>query len=134
MRSLIAALFSLAAFPALADAAGEAVLARWYGALAVVDREEIAALLDEAAVITLDDVGIEQTAPEFIDALDEWADAINGGSIRHRVTTQADGGLVAIVCYSFTQSALMTEERFTISDGHTTGSRQKSLADTCDAF
>ena len=118
----------------VANGAAALIYDRWYGALEAADREEIAALLAPDATITLTDLGITQSRDEFVDSMDEWSDAIAGGSIRHRVVSADDTGAQATVCYTFTGNEMMTDERFTVRDGQIETSVQTTLADHCDGF
>ena len=62
-----------------------AIISRWYSALLVADRTELADLLADDVRIKLEDLGVVQSKQEFIAALDEWKGAVAGAAIRHRI-------------------------------------------------
>jgi hypothetical protein len=120
------------ATPSLADEA--LLLDRWYQALAVADREEIAALLADGATIELKDIGVTQSRADFTGGMDEWADAIAGGTIQHRMEATSAGRVTALVCYRFTDNAMLTRESFALSATQIVSSVQETIAAHCDAF
>jgi hypothetical protein len=131
------AIFAAALFfasPAFAEDDHSGLLDRWYDALVAVEREEISALLSPDAKIELKDIGVTQTAAEFVESLDEWADAIKGGSIRHKITADAAETVSASVCYTFTSSAMMTKEDFVFAGKQIVSSVQETVATNCDGF
>jgi hypothetical protein len=80
-RSLrVLAVFGLL-LPVSLALAQNSLLDRWYTALFDVNRLAIADLLADDAVITLEDLGVTQTKAEFIEALDEWEDAIKNANL-----------------------------------------------------
>lgn len=106
----------------------------WYAALTSGGDEEIAARIADDAVFALEDIGVEQTKAEFVAALDEWRDAISGGSVDHRVESATPAGAVAIVCYRFPGNEMMMREQFDFADGLIAKSTQAQMADNCDGF
>jgi hypothetical protein len=130
--ALLAALFQSG--PALAEDGHSGLLDRWYDALVVVEREEISALLSPDATIELKDIGVTQTSAEFVSSLDEWADAIKGGSIRHRIDNDGQYTVSATVCYSFATSAMMTKEDFVFAGKQIISSVQQTIATNCDGY
>ncbi len=112
----------------------EAVLAAWYDALARADSASLDGLLADDAVIRLEDVGIEQTKDEFLASMDEWAVAVDGGGIRHRIEQQEGNSVTALVCYDFPDNELMTREWFVLVDGHIIESVQATVAEHCGEF
>ena len=124
----------LLARPAPAADLHSGLMERWYGALAVAEREEIAALLTENATIELTDIGVTQTGTEFVASIDEWADAIKGGSIRHRIDADSATTVSVTVCYTFTDNVMMTSESFVFADRQIMSSIQKTVATNCDGF
>ena len=129
-----AMLIALAASPAFAEDNHSGLLDRWYGALVAVEREEIAALLSSDATIELKDIGVTQTSAEFVESLDEWADAIKGGSIRHKITADSTDAVDVLVCYTFTSSSMMTTESFVFAGKQVISSIQETVATNCDGF
>jgi hypothetical protein len=138
MRTLIqtsAVLLALiTSHPALAQDDHSGLLDRWYDSLVAVEREEIAALLSPEARIELKDIEVTQTSAEFVESLDEWADAIKGGSIRHKITADTADSVAVTVCYTFTSSAMMTSEDFVFAGKQIISSVQKTVATNCDGF
>jgi hypothetical protein len=124
----------IAASPALAVDLHSGLMERWYGALAVAEREEIAALLSPDAIIELEDIGVTQTSAEFVASMDEWAEAISGGSIRHRIENDGVDTVEVTVCYTFTSNVMMTTESFVFAGRQIVSSRQKTVATNCDGF
>ena len=120
--------------PAWAADHHSGLMNRWYDALVAVEREEIAALLASGATIELKDIGVTQTSAEFVESLDEWADAIKGGSIRHKITADSIDTVTASVCYTFASSAMMTTENFMFAGKQITSSIQETVATNCDSF
>ncbi len=110
------------------------LMSRWYDALVAVEREEIAALLAPEATVELKDIGVTQTSAEFVASLDEWADAIKGGSIRHKIKADTADAVTVSVCYTFTSSAMMTSEKFVFADKQIISSVQETVATNCDGF
>jgi hypothetical protein len=110
------------------------LMERWYSALAAAEREEVAALLASDATMDLQDIGVVQTAAEFVASMDEWGDAIKGGSIRHRIDSDTADAVAVTVCYTFTGSAMMTNESFVFSGRQIASSLQKTVATSCYGF
>ena len=133
-HSALLAAITLFANAAFAGDAETALADRWYGALATVNRTEIAALLSEKAKINLGDLDIEQTKSEFIASLDEWEDAMKSATIRHSVETNANGVLTELVCYTFPGNESLTRESFTFESGLIVESNQETLAESCAEF
>jgi hypothetical protein len=127
-------LFALAAGPAFAEDDHSGLLSRWYDALVAVEREEISALLSPEATIELKDIGVTQSGAEFVASLDEWADAIEGGSIRHKIIADGAETVKVTVCYTFTSSAMMTNETFVFAGKQIVSSIQETIATNCDGF
>jgi hypothetical protein len=120
--------------PAFAGEHHSGLLSRWYDALAVVEREEIAALLAPEATIELKDIGVTQTRTEYLASLDEWSDAIEGGSIQHRIKSDSPDTVTVSVCYSFTSNKMMTTEDFVFAGKQIVSSVQETVATNCDGF
>jgi hypothetical protein len=124
----------LSSHMAFAEDDHSGLLNRWYDALVVVEREEIAALLNPEATIELKDIGVTQTSAEFVASLDEWADAIKGGSIRHIIRKDSQDAVDVSVCYTFATSAMMTKESFVFAGRQIISSVQETVATNCDGF
>lgn len=111
------------------------LLNSWYQALSPVDDGVISSLLADDATIELKDYDIVQSKSEFIDSLDSWEDAIDGGSIKYKMNDAANSEIItAIVCYMFSSNELMTEEIFTFSNEKITNSIQVTIAEDCSNF
>lgn len=137
MKTLLATLLvSAIVLPAVA-AERHPVLDAWYSALLAADSGKLGDLLSSEAEIRLEDLGIVQTRQEFLDSLDEWKDAIDGGSIDWRSDPDAADDEMrpaVLVCYRFPGNDLMTRETFTLSQGKVTGSVQTTLGESCEGF
>lgn len=126
-------LLSLSA-PAIAQ---NLLLDRWYTALFDVNRLAIADLLAEDAVITLEDLGVTQTKAEFIDALDEWEEAVENANLAWQleVDTEADATTASVlVCYQFPDNEMMIREVFGFRDAKIVSSVQTTVGDSCENF
>ena len=124
----------LAIIPANAGEAEKALIARWYTALQSVDRVDIATLLSDKAIITLDDMEIQQTKSEFLVSLDEWEDAMKGSTIRHAIESDDAEIITVTVCYQFPDNESLTREIFTFEAAKIIGSAQSTIADNCEAL
>jgi hypothetical protein len=134
-RALAAFALSLMLTPlAFARDDSTPVIEKWYAALAAVDRAAFESLISDSAVIELQDIGIKQTKPEFIESLDEWEDAAKGARILHKIETQSDGAVSVRVCYTFSGNESLNREDFKIENRMVTGSVQAKIADSCEAF
>ena len=121
-----------AALPAAADPAE--ILDRWYEALMRPDRAALAAMLDENATITLEDLDIGQTRDEFIGSMDEWEDAVKDVSERHRLDSTVGDTVTMLVCYRFPGNELLMRESFTFAGEMIAQSTQATVAEDCSAF
>lgn len=96
--------------------------------------DSVSNVLADDARIDLPDLGIVQTKAEYVEALDNWPDAIEGGTIAH-VVTAADGvSATAKVCYRFVDNELLSEETFAFTGGQVSALTSKTLAETCAGF
>ena len=129
--------FLLALFLPSAAMAGEAekaLVERWYGALAAIDRTAFGDIMADSAKVTLGDLDIVQTKAEFISSLDEWEDAMKGASIRHAIDKDEDGLVTATVCYTFPDNEALAQEIFAFAGGKIISSEQETIADSCAEF
>ena len=102
MRRILAALaLCLLSSASLAAEIPEAVVEKWYAALETVDRAALEEIIADDAVITLNDLETDQNKREFIDSLDEWQNAMQGASIRHKTETVTPDTASVLVCYTF---------------------------------
>jgi hypothetical protein len=135
MRRLLALALFLALAPAASAEDGRAaVIEKWYTALAAIDRGAFETLLADNAAITLEDLDVEQTKREFIDSLDEWEEAMQGASIKHRISEETPGNVTVAVCYIFPGNESLTREVFTIDGGKVTRSVQTTITDSCAEY
>lgn len=111
-----------------------AIISRWYSALLVADRTELADLLADDVRIKLDDLGIVQSKQEFIASLDEWKGAVAGATIRHRVEKSEGGVTTVIACYDFPDNDMLMQETFAVTDNHITASSQAAIAENCEGY
>lgn len=112
--------------------ASEDLVDRWYELLAKADGSGLAAMLSDDALIHLNDLGIEQSKAEFIATMDEWAEAVAGATIRHRVETTTGDVTTVLACYDFVSNDMLIRETFTIRDGLIVDNAQTGVAETCD--
>ena len=109
-------------------------LKSWYAMLQSGSDMRIAALLTENAVIVLEDIGVEQSKDEFVESLDEWKDAIKGGSVEWRMEKQSGDSATTLVCYRFAEAPMTVREVFSFSGDLISRSVQTQVADNCDGF
>lgn len=132
-RFLAAALLAATMLsPARADDA--AVVDAWYDALLRADRDQLAKLLTDDAVVKLQDLGLEQSRGDFIGSMDEWATAVEGAQIRHKLEKDEAGVATVIACYDFPDNDILMRETFRIAGDKISESEQVTLADNCDAY
>ncbi|MGX5825920.1 nuclear transport factor 2 family protein [Mesorhizobium sp. 43Arga] len=111
-----------------------AIISRWYSALLVADRTELADLLADDVRIKLEDLGIVQSKQEFIAALAEWKGAVAGAAIRHRIEKSEGGITTVIACYDFPDNDMLMQETFAVADNRITASSQAAIAENCEAY
>jgi hypothetical protein len=107
------------------------ILERWYALLGKADATGLDGLLASRAKIKLDDLGTTQTKAEFLQSMDGWREAIDGGTIRFRIDSTAAGRATALVCYRFKSNDLLTREVFLMVRGLITRSEQSKVGDDC---
>jgi hypothetical protein len=127
-----AAALMIAIVAARAD--DRAIISRWYSALLVADRTELADLLADDVRIKLDDLGVVQSKQEFIASLDEWKGAVAGAAIRHRIEKTEGGVTTVIACYDFPNNDMLMQETFAVSDNRITASSQAAIAENCEGY
>jgi hypothetical protein len=111
-----------------------AIISRWYSALLIADRTELADLLADDVRIKLDDLGIVQSKQEFIASLDEWKGAVAGAAIRHRIEKSEGGVTTVIACYDFPDNDMLMQETFAVTDNRITASSQAAIAENCEGY
>ncbi|MHC2794618.1 hypothetical protein ACVINZ_003630 [Mesorhizobium jarvisii] len=111
-----------------------AIISRWYSALLVADRTELADLLADDVRIKLEDLGVVQSKQEFIAALDEWKGAVAGAAFRHRIEKSEGGVTTVIACYDFPDNDMLMQETFAVTDNRITASSQAAIAENCEAY
>ena len=134
VRSAVFTAATLLIAIAAARADDGAIISRWYSALLVADRTELADLLADDVRIKLEDLGIVQSKQEFIAALDEWKGAVAGAAIRHRIEKSEDGITTVIACYDFPDNDMLMQETFAVTDNRITASSQAAIAENCEAY
>ena len=133
-RLSFAASLSLILTPAhnIAFAGGHSVpINQWYEALESANAEKLKPLLAEGAEIVLQDLDITQTRDEFLNSMDEWKDAIEGGALRHKILSDNDNRFVVEVCYDFAENDILMKETFSMADGKIAKQVQSQLGDSC---
>lgn len=111
-----------------------AIISRWYSALLVADRTELADLLADDVRIKLDDLGVVQSKQEFITSLDEWKGVVAGAAIRHRIEKSEGGVTTVIACYDFPDNDVLMQETFAVADNRITASSQAAIAENCEGY
>ena len=134
VRSVVftAAALLIAIIAARAD--DGAIISRWYSALLVADRTELADLLADEVRIKLDDLGVVQSKQEFIASLDEWKGAVAGAAIRHRIEKSEGGVTTVIACYDFPDNDMLMQETFAVTNNRITASSQSAIAENCEGY
>lgn len=127
-----AAALMIAIVAARAD--DRAIISRWYSALLVADRTELADLLADDVRIKLDDLGVVQSKQEFIASLDEWKGAVAGAAIRHRIERTESGVTTVIACYDFPNNDMLVQETFAVSENRITANSQAAIAENCEGY
>lgn len=135
MRQVLAALlfFTLSA-ASLAAENVQAVVEKWYVALEAVDRAAFEQIIADDAVITLNDLETDQSKREFIESLDEWQDAMQGASIRHKTETATPDTASVLVCYTFPGNETLGRETFRVESGKVRQSVQTTIGDSCTEY
>jgi len=134
VRSAVFTATALLIAIAAARADDGAIISRWYSALLVADRTELADLLADDVRIKLEDLGVVQSKQEFIAALDEWKGAVAGAAIRHRIEKSEGGVTTVIACYDFPDNDMLMQETFAVTDNRITASSQAAIAENCEAY
>ena len=129
----LAVIVALGTAPASAGLEGE-LLARWYSLLGTANGAALSGLMATNARVELSDLGVTQTKKEFIDSMQEFATAIEGGSVRYRLESETANAAVALVCYHFTSNEMLSRESFTFARGLVSTSVQNKVADDCSQF
>ncbi|MGX5801507.1 nuclear transport factor 2 family protein [Bradyrhizobium sp. Arg314] len=132
-RFLVAATLLLASV-VHASADDGAIIDRWYSALLVADRGELAELLADDVRMTLDDIGVVQTKQDFIASIDEWQGAVAGAAIRHRIEKSENGQTTVLACYDFPKNDTLMRETFSVAGGRITASTQRAVAQDCSGY
>lgn len=136
-RSLILLLafgLLLSVSPAIAQ---NSLLDRWYTALFDVNRLAIADLLADDAVISLEDLGVTQTKAEFIEALDEWEEAVENANLAWQLEEGAEASTSTasvLVCYQFPENEMMIREVFGFRGTKIVSSVQTTVGESCENF
>ena len=134
VRSVVFTAAALLIAIAAARADDGFIINRWYSALLVADRTELADLLADDVRIKLEDLGVVQSKQEFIASLDEWKGAVAGAAIRHRIEKSEGGVTTVIACYDFPDNDMLMQETFAVADNRITASSQAAIAENCEAF
>jgi len=97
-------------------------------------QQSVASRLTSAATIELTDLGVTQTAEEFVDGLELFHEALDGGALAWRVepADDSDGEFSALVCYSFSSNSVLNRETVVLENGMISEIRQTPVADHCD--
>ena len=91
-------------------------------------------IIADDAVITLNDLETDQSKREFIESLDEWQDAMQGASIRHKTETATPDTASVLVCYTFPGNETLGRETFRVENGKVRQSVQTTIGDSCTEY
>lgn len=127
-------MFSAQMQSAIAKGALPPVLANWYEGLKNSNRPQLAAILTEDAIIDMRDLGVTQTKQEFLDSLDEWAEASRDAKVLTRIGDQSGDQISVDVCYRFSDNEVQTKEDFTLAGGKIKKSAQQAVGEKCEGF
>jgi hypothetical protein len=133
-RLLAAIAFVMISSVPLAAADRGAVIEKWYAALTGIDRAAFAALIADDAVISLNDLDVEQSKAEFIASLDEWEDAMKGALINHKIEAETAETVSVIVCYKFPENETLGRETFRIVNDKVKESVQTTIGESCAEY
>ncbi|PWW00578.1 hypothetical protein DFR52_103785 [Hoeflea marina] len=109
----------------------------WYTALFDVNRVTLAQLLDDAAEIRIEDIGVTQNKTEFLDSMDEWQDIAASANFAWQLdaTAPVDASrATALVCYQFPDNEVLIRDVFTFNEGKILKDVQTKIADDCSEF
>jgi hypothetical protein len=133
-KILAALLFCMISSASFAAEDAGPVVEKWYAALEKADGAAFEALIADDAVITLNDLETDQNKREFIESMDEWQDAMQGASIRHKIETATEDSASVLVCYKFPDNETLGRETFRVKDGRVTESVQTTIGDSCAEY
>jgi Domain of unknown function (DUF4440) len=112
----------------------EALVEKWYAALEKADGAAFETLIADDAVITLSDLETDQNKREFIESMDEWQDAMQGASIRHKIENSTTDTASVLVCYAFPGNETLGRETFRVEGGKVRESVQTTIGDSCAEY
>jgi hypothetical protein len=133
MKYVAAFLFCLISSAALAADRAEAVVEKWYAALAA-DSAVFQDIIADDAVITLNDLETDQSKQDFLQSLGEWEDAMKGASVRHKIESSTADTASVLVCYTFPSNEALGRETFRVEGGKIKESVQTTIGDSCAGF
>jgi hypothetical protein len=135
MKHLFAAfLLCLISSAALAEDTAEAVVEKWYAALAAADSAVFQDIIADDAVITLNDLETNQSKQDFLGSLSEWEDAMKVASVRHKIETATPDDASVLVCYTFPSNEALGRETFRVEGSKIKESVQTTIGDSCAEF
>lgn len=125
------ALSTLIAAPLAQASDIKTTINQWYTALEQADDKTLSTLLADNAEIVLKDVGITQDRQTFLKSMTDWADAIEGGALRHKIISQNDAQATIEVCYDFAENDILMREIFTFDGAQIIRQDQEQLDNAC---
>jgi ketosteroid isomerase-like protein len=134
MKYAAAFLLCLISSAAWAEDTAEAVVEKWYAALAASDSAVFQDIIADDAVITLNDLETDQNKQDFLESLGEWEDAMKGASVRHKIETSTADTASVLVCYTFPSNEALGRETFHVEGGKVRQSVQTTIGDSCAEF
>jgi hypothetical protein len=75
-----------------------------------------------------------QDKEEFIQSLDEWAEANRNAVILTRIVNQSESTATVEVCYRFDSNEVLMQERFELARMQISKSVQTQLSEDCGDF
>ena len=132
MRHVLAVFLMAAAVTVPVHAAERFTPAAWYAALEAADAEALAPMLATEAEITIVDLDITQSRDDFLGSMVEWGDAMDGGTLRHRVEAESENEVTITVCYGFASGDVLAREVFMLNaEGLVASSVQETIGEAC---
>ena len=131
MKKLLNTSIVIAGLVFASAAQAEDIIGKWYDALKTSDRAAFAMILSDNAEVEIKSLGIVQTKPEFIEALDNWEDAAADLELDILDKSKNSDGESVVVCYRFPSNSFTNRESFKISGGQVSYQLQEKLKDGC---
>jgi hypothetical protein len=96
---------------------------------------QIAKMMTGGASVELTDLGVTQTTQEFVESLEMFHEALDGGALAWRIEDRSatdDDGVSVLVCYAFASNMVLNREIVHTENGMIASITQTPVADHCD--